>query len=119
MLYHGTSQREIPTHPEWMATDPEHAYMFCAGYDEGSCWQLTLAVETPLNVLYFDGSSAAKMYGALDTQDLIAYGEVIDTTNRNYDEDGRIQKLCEWGKRHNLDGFVRMQMNLYVSFLPF
>jgi prepilin-type processing-associated H-X9-DG protein len=89
-----------------VATDPEHSYLFCRAHEAGKgCWHLTLAVTRPLNVLYFDGSSAAKMQGCMDSQDLIAWGHV--ERKRIFDEWNRIHDLCAWGKKYNLDGYMR------------
>ncbi|KAG8213372.1 hypothetical protein J3R82DRAFT_11863 [Butyriboletus roseoflavus] len=29
LLYHGTERKELPRGPDWVATDPEHSYLFC------------------------------------------------------------------------------------------
>ncbi|KAF8151003.1 hypothetical protein B0H34DRAFT_730875 [Crassisporium funariophilum] len=112
LLYHGTTKKEIPQIAEWTATDPEHSYIFCRNLktDEG-CWHLTLVTTRALKVLYFDGSSAAKMQdGAMDSQDILAWGRVVPEWT--YKERKRIDDLCEWGKQFELDGFVRMEMDL-------
>lgn len=117
LLYHGTSINSIPSHPEWLATDPEHAHLFCRELTPNTgCYLLTLAPVRPLNVLYFDGSSAAKMYGAMDTQELFTHGNVVDTSERVYDEPQRIKWFCDWiqEKGYDLDGIVRMEPDLYV-----
>jgi hypothetical protein len=63
-------------------------------------------VTRPLKVLYFDGSSAAKMYGgSMDTQDIVTWGEV--KPDWTFSERKRINELCEWGREFGLDGFVR------------
>ena len=60
----------------------------------------------PLKVLYFDGSSAAKMTtGPLDSQDILLWGEA--KPELIFAETRRIQELCEWGKEFGLDGFAR------------
>jgi len=60
----------------------------------------------PLKLLYFDGSSSAKMEGGpLDSQDLLAWGEIRH--DKIFKERERINKLCEWGSKYELDGFVR------------
>jgi len=113
LLYHGRRDSSIPQVPEWTATDPEHSYMFCKSWrgsptdpDQQNCWHLTLVVTRPLNVLYFDGNSAAKMEGGpMDTQDIVSWGNV--THDRVFDEMRRIQDLCKWGARFAIDGFVR------------
>ena len=109
LLYHGTSRRDLPLRPEWVATDPDHSYLFCRDmftYFQEDCWHLTLATTRPLKVIYFDGSSAAKIpYGSLDTQELIAWGKIGD--GGGSDEPKRIQDLCKWGEKFGVDGFVR------------
>ncbi|KIJ12854.1 hypothetical protein PAXINDRAFT_14412 [Paxillus involutus ATCC 200175] len=106
LLYHGTRQNELPPGPEWTATDPEHSVLFCGGESGEGCWLFTLATTRPLKVVYFDGSSAAKVeYGPLDAQDLIAWG-----TSRpwwTFEEIQRIRDLCKWGQDYGVDGFVR------------
>lgn len=61
VLYHGRGDANTPSGPEWLATDPEHSYIFCRGQVESGCWQLIVTAIRPLNVLYLDGSGAAKM----------------------------------------------------------
>ena len=109
LLYHGTINNELPPGPEWVATDPEHSYLFCrdrSPYLQQGCWHLTLATTRSLKVVYFDGSSAAKIpYGSLDTQDLIAWG--VSDSHDIHDERQRIRELCKWGRNFGVDGFVR------------
>jgi hypothetical protein len=98
--------QEIPTIPDWTATDPEHSYFFCSILNTDSgCWHLTLVATRPLKVLYFDGSSVAKMRGgSMDTQDLITWGKIKpDWTMR---ERQRITGLCDWGQKCGIDGFL-------------
>ncbi|KAG8213369.1 hypothetical protein J3R82DRAFT_11860 [Butyriboletus roseoflavus] len=121
LLYHGTSRKELPQGPEWVATDPEHSYLFCRdGFNhlQEGCWHLMLATTRPLKVVYFDGSSAVKLqYGTLDTQDLIAWGKSGD--GGISDEWERIQDLCKWGKNFGVDGFVRMEMDFEIMLCDF
>ena len=107
LLYHGTFRNQIPNTPEWTATDPEHSYMFCRNLESDTgCWHLTLAATRPLKVLYFDGSSAAKMdNGPMDSQDLVIWKEV--RPEWSFREGERIARLCEWGSKYGIDGFVR------------
>ena len=111
LLYHGTNSNKLPPGPEWVATDPEHSYLFCRdgprpNYLQQGCWHLTLATTRPLKVVYFDGSSAAKIpYGSMDTQDLLAWGDIY--SGKLFDERQRIEDLCKWGKNFGVDGFVR------------
>jgi hypothetical protein len=110
LLYHGTYKNQVPEMPDWTATDPEHAYLFCRAEGRqnsaNGCWQLTLVATRPLKVLYFDGSSAAKMVGGpMDSQDLVIWGRV--RPEYVWKEREKADNLCKWGKRYGLDGFVR------------
>ncbi|KAG2140055.1 hypothetical protein DEU56DRAFT_735341 [Suillus clintonianus] len=117
LLYHGTYYDTIPSGPEWTATDPEHSIIFAGG--NGSGWHLTLAATRPLKVLYFDGSSAAKVpEGTMDMQDIIAWGKV--QPERFFDEKQRIKDLCTWGKVFGIDGFIfRMEVDFEVMLCDF
>ncbi|KAF9007437.1 hypothetical protein BDQ17DRAFT_1324035 [Cyathus striatus] len=85
--------------------------MFCNGDIDDGCWQLTLTTTRPLKLLYFDGSSGAKMRGgSLDAQDVLLWGGPVKHTVNL--ETQRICELCAWGKPLGLDGFVRMEMDL-------
>ncbi|KAF8838437.1 hypothetical protein BDN67DRAFT_907364 [Paxillus ammoniavirescens] len=118
LLYHGTYQNELPSGPDWTATDPEHSIVFCKGEPEDGCWHLTLATTRPLKVVYFDGSSAAKLeYGSMDAQDLIAWG-----TSRPwwvFEEGQRIRDLCKWGQGYGVDAFVRMEVDFELMLCNF
>ncbi|KAF8834309.1 hypothetical protein BDN67DRAFT_976107 [Paxillus ammoniavirescens] len=118
LLYHGTSQNELPPGPEWTATDPEHSVLFCGGDSGEGCWHITLATTRPLKVVYFDGSSAAKVeHGSMDAQDLIAWG--ASRPWWIYEEIQRIQDLCKWGRDYDVDGFVRMEMDFELMLCNF
>ncbi|KAI6105227.1 hypothetical protein EDD16DRAFT_1714026 [Pisolithus croceorrhizus] len=106
LLYHGTWHSELPPGPDWAALDPEHSVMFCGGLIEGgSCWHLTLMATRPLNIVYFDGTSAAKLStGTLDSQDIVTWVDV--RPDWSFDEWSRITTLCSWGREYNIDGFV-------------
>ncbi|KAJ7062274.1 hypothetical protein C8F01DRAFT_1024455 [Mycena amicta] len=136
LLFHGRSDEHLPANPEWTATDPEHAYHFCGSsgiprnrseepppseweWPTGDgCWQLTLVTTRPLQVLYFDGSSAANMRdGTLDTQDLLVWGEA--SPDRWLDERVRLDDLCAWGKGVGVDGFIRMEMDFELMLCDF
>ncbi|KAF9522151.1 hypothetical protein CPB83DRAFT_800952 [Crepidotus variabilis] len=122
-LYHGATTHgvpTIPTGPEWTAIDPEHAYAFCRNwvFDGTGCWQLTLTAIRPLRVLYFDGASAAKMWGgSMDSQDILIWGGI--QPNRTFDEKTRLLDLCTWGNKYSIDGFVRMQADFEVMLCNF
>ncbi|KAF7349753.1 hypothetical protein MSAN_01702300 [Mycena sanguinolenta] len=123
LLYHGRGNNAIPTLPEWTATNPEHSFTFCwdSMTNNGSiagCWQLTFVTVRPLRVLYFDGSSGAKMEnGPMDAQDLLLWGTADPA--RRMDERERINDLCAWGKYLGIDGYVRMEMDFEVMVCDF
>ena len=67
----------------------------------------------PLKMLYFDGSSAAKMWGgSLDSQDVLIWGGV--QLNRTWDEYSRIKDLCNWGKVYGIDAFLRLVLSPFL-----
>ncbi len=114
LLYHGRADSDVPTEPQWVATDPEHSYVFCHGNTTTGCWQLTLVVTRALNVVYFDGSGAAKLAnGPLETQDIVAWGRIAPENIRA--EYKRIADLCTWGQKFGVDGFLRYAS--YSSYL--
>ncbi|KAJ7661249.1 hypothetical protein B0H17DRAFT_953668 [Mycena rosella] len=118
LLYHGRGDSNLPIIPEWTATDPEHSYLFCRGASDEGCWHLTLVASRPLHVLYFDGSSAAKMRdGPMDTQDVVGWGQVLP--ERYSDDRHRIVDLCNWGKPMGVDGYVRMEMDFEIMLCDF
>ncbi|KAF5354522.1 hypothetical protein D9757_014013 [Collybiopsis confluens] len=119
VLYHGRGDSGVPEQPEWLATDPEHASMFCRPRSEDSgCWMLMVTPIRPLHILYFDGSSAAKMPdGAMDSQDIFTFGRVAP--DKYWDERGRINALCKRFKGLGVDGFVRMEMDFEIMLCDF
>jgi len=92
---------------DWVATDPEHSFIFCWG----ECHLYTYVTTRPLRLAYFDGSSASKVVGSgiMDTQDIVIWGKV--RPDMIWNERVRIQELCKWGEQFNLDGFVRYRFN--------
>nr|GAT46166.1 predicted protein [Mycena chlorophos] len=99
LLYHARNDDEIPLSAEWTALDPEFSHLYCRGAPR-PCWLLTLVTTGPLQVLYFDGSSATKsseINGTLDTQDLLSWGAVLPGREDEEWEYPRLQALCEWG----------------------
>ena len=103
ILYHGRSNDDRPVTLDWLATDPEHSIVFC----RSKCYIYTYVTTRTLRLVYFDGSSAAKVAssGVMDAQDIVIWGKVRPDMNRN--ERVRIQELCKWGRQFKLDGFVR------------
>ncbi|KAK6991914.1 hypothetical protein R3P38DRAFT_3091410 [Favolaschia claudopus] len=128
LLYHGRTDDKLPNTPEWTASDPEHSLLF-AGDSNATTgtlagrYLLTFATTRPLNILYFDGSSAVKLRdsknygGTTDTQDLLVWGRV--DPSRWVDEDQRIHDLCEWGREFGLDAYVRMEMDFEAIICDF
>ncbi|TFK69314.1 hypothetical protein BDN72DRAFT_840683 [Pluteus cervinus] len=117
LIYHGRETREIPNEPEWTATDPEHSRVFCRGFGS-DCWHLTFVATRPLKVLYFDGSSGAKMEGGpMDTQDYVAWN--ASHPEWVIDEKRRITSLCDWGKKYQVDGFYRMEGDFEMMLCDF
>ncbi|KAJ7791714.1 hypothetical protein B0H14DRAFT_190698 [Mycena olivaceomarginata] len=102
VFYHGRMDADIPTEPEWLAFDFEHAYRFAFGR---APHVLTLATTRALRVLSFDGLSA---HLAPETQSVIMYGEVRGGAGR-LPPSAIGARLCAWGARHGIDGFVRME----------
>ncbi|KAF5340185.1 hypothetical protein D9758_014985 [Tetrapyrgos nigripes] len=102
--------------------------------DGDDCWFITLVTTRELRVLYFDGSSAAKMIGgSMDSQDAFAYRDELeleaekaeeqkdapsrwDDPGRIFGEVERLRRLCQWVEEQGLgvDGFVRMEMDFEV-----
>lgn len=114
-LYHARNRHRVPTIPDWVAMNPEESTFFCTGPAENGCWHVTLVMTRPLKVLYFDGSSAAKLdSGTMDTQDVLTWGKGLP--DKTWMEQERIAALCEWGSQHGVDGFIRMEMDLYLRF---
>ena len=110
ILYHGRMDDRVPDEPNWLAFDFEHAYLFCFG----PCYVISLQTKRDLRLLYFDGSSAAKMKdGPMDSQDIIAWRQL--QPDKYFSERERIRALCDWGRPYGLDGFVRMEFHLCVS----
>ncbi|KAF9653761.1 hypothetical protein BDM02DRAFT_3086829 [Thelephora ganbajun] len=115
ILYHGRSNNDRPMTLDWLATDPEHSFVFCWG----KCYLYTYVTTRPLRLAYFDGSSASKVMssGVMDTQDIVIWGKVRSDMARN--ERVRIQELCKWGEQYKLDGFVRMEMDFEIMICDF
>ncbi|KAJ6617953.1 hypothetical protein B0H10DRAFT_2031473 [Mycena sp. CBHHK59/15] len=121
LLYHGRYNSQFPDSPEWAATDPEFARVFCSEPPENlECWILTLVVTRPLRVIYFDGSSATKMPdGPMDSQDLLAWGAVLPEKATVKCEYERLHRMCDLGRELGIDAYIRMQWNFEVMLCSF
>ncbi|EPT03515.1 hypothetical protein FOMPIDRAFT_1047052 [Fomitopsis schrenkii] len=110
-LYHGRTVNVPPTR-DWIAFDPEHSGMFASG-PNGTLF--TFLTTRDLRLVYFDGSSGNKFGGAVDTQDVLFFGEVeFDPHDDWYGELGRFVKMCESAERYGIDGVVRMQYTFEI-----
>ncbi|KZT65013.1 hypothetical protein DAEQUDRAFT_759566 [Daedalea quercina L-15889] len=116
LLYHGRSSDAFP-HADWIALDPEHSQGFARG-DNGT--HFTFATTRDLKLVYFDGCSANKAEGVVDTQDVLIWGEVgHNGANEHSGERARMTDACEWGKEYGVDGFVRMEMDFEIMYCDF
>lgn len=104
VLYHGRADPEVPTIPEWLAFDFEHAYMFARG---SNAHMLTLASKRALKVIDLDGLSA---HLSPDTQEIIMFGEIKNDTTTSIPQIA--VNLCAWGAKNGIDGFIRMEVIL-------
>ena len=110
ILYHGRGDDRVPDAPDWVTLDVDHASLF----GTMPCYMISLQAKRDLRLLYFDGSSAAKMKGGpMDSQDIVAWGKL--QPDKFISEQERIRALCDWGRPFGLDGFVRMEFDLCVS----
>ena len=94
-----------------MAFDFEHAYIFASFNALVPGYVYEYVATRDLRLLYFDGSSAAKVYGAFDSQDVVLNHKVFKGPPREYDMQ-RIRLLCKWGRPLGIDGFMRMEFHL-------
>ena len=109
-LYHGRTQPEYPER-DWIAFAPEHAAIFSWG-DNGALY--TFAAARDLTLLYFDGCSANKVDGVVDTQDLLFWGKLLHKRKDQWGEMERMEDGCMWAGQHGIDGFIRMEFDLCV-----
>jgi hypothetical protein len=67
-----------------------------------------------LQIIYLDGMSAAWGSGWLDSQHMFIYGMSKNGSKdiSMWDDYGRADKLCEWAKSRDVEGFVRMNAGL-------
>ena len=110
LLYHGRDNDTLPVSLDWLAFDFELSNILCR-YD---CYLLSYIISRPLHLAYLDGLSASQLLvGPLDIQDILIWGKPRPDKGEAIRE--RIKLMCEWGTRVGLDGFVRMEMHLYVQ----
>ncbi|KAI0732198.1 hypothetical protein C8Q72DRAFT_882636 [Fomitopsis betulina] len=121
LLYHGTFTSGCPS-MDWASLDLDHAMMFAFGIN-GSL--LTYRTTRDIQLVYFDGCSANKHAGVVDTQDLLIWGE---PGRRGHNEDlehqvaedmCRLVDGCAWAKDHGVDGFFRMEFDFEIIYCDF
>ncbi|EPT00683.1 hypothetical protein FOMPIDRAFT_128037 [Fomitopsis schrenkii] len=115
ILYHG---RPVPEYPErdWVAFDPEHAAIFAWGVN-GTVY--TFAATRDLTLLYFDGCSANKVDGVVDTQDILFWGKLLHKHTEWWGEMERLEVGCVWARQHGIDGFIRMEFDFEIIYCDF
>ncbi|KAH9839776.1 uncharacterized protein C8Q71DRAFT_462177 [Rhodofomes roseus] len=116
LLYHGRGSNTFPE-ADWIAFDPEHSEHFAWG-ENGTLF--TFATTRDLKLVYFDGCSANKAEGVVDTQDILIWGDLGHTAgNEHGGEHERLIDGCEWAKEYGVDGFVRMEMDFEIIYCDF
>ncbi|KZT04743.1 uncharacterized protein LAESUDRAFT_682226 [Laetiporus sulphureus 93-53] len=117
LLYHGRRDADYPT-MDWTSVDPEHSIWFSVG-ENGTLF--TFSTTRELKLLYFDGCSATKEGGVVDTQDVLIYGEVPHEEHWGgiASEWRRLADMCAWGKQYDIDGFIRMQASFEIMYCDF
>ncbi|KAJ7771744.1 hypothetical protein B0H16DRAFT_1685644 [Mycena metata] len=121
LLYHAREDDLLlPPSPEWLAWDPEMSYAIMVPRG-GQTHLFTYRTTRPANVIYFDGMSAAWGAGWLDSQHMFIYGMSKNgTKDMNWwDDYGRAEKLCEWAKSRDVEGFVRMNAGFEIVWCDF
>lgn len=81
----------------------------------GETYLLTYRATRPARILYFDGMSAARGPGWLDSQHMFIFGMSPNGSKDIawWDDYGRAAKLCDWATSRHVEGFVRMNAGLY------
>jgi hypothetical protein len=67
-------------------------------------------------LLYIDGMSAGKTkLGTLDSQDIL----LLNFTSGMFGERERAAKLCDWGKKHGIEGYIRTEAGFEIIWCEF
>ncbi|KZT11628.1 uncharacterized protein LAESUDRAFT_692678 [Laetiporus sulphureus 93-53] len=123
VLYHARKDNQIPPTSEWFAFDPEMSYGIMAGF--GHTFLLTYRTIRPAKVVYFDGMSASLgNSGWLDSQEILirGKGKSGDDDPTNYPvwgEQRRLEELCRWGEKFDIEGFIRMNSAFEIMWCNF
>ncbi|KAJ6500467.1 hypothetical protein C8R45DRAFT_977819 [Mycena sanguinolenta] len=121
LLYHARQDAQSPPpSPEWLAWDPEMSYAIMVSRG-GQTHLTTYRTTRPAKILYFDGMSAAWGSGWLDSQHMFIYGMSKNGSKDTnwWDDYGRADRLCEWGKSRDIEGFVRMNAGFEIIWCDF
>ncbi|KAI9147628.1 hypothetical protein HJFPF1_12657 [Paramyrothecium foliicola] len=147
LLYHGDRSDQVPSTLEWLAFEAEHAGMLATsnklkslmiaetpgdaqvpldraaddaqsgGNSRG--YLHTYRANRDLNLLYFDGTSAAKtLSGTLDAQDHV----LLENRSAKRGMEGeviRAENLCKLATEWGYDGLMRMEIGFEVIFCDF
>lgn len=117
-LYHARKDVSIPPpSPEWLAFDYEMSYALVVPAN-GPTYLSTYVNTHPANIIYFDGMSGAvgtTRIGWSDSQEVLVSQKGKNGSDETiiwWDDYVRAGRLCEWAKKRDVDGFVRMNAGL-------
>ncbi|KAK4194924.1 hypothetical protein QBC40DRAFT_259524 [Triangularia verruculosa] len=114
-LYHAKHAPGPPKKPTFFAFDAEMSVSIYGGFGR-SCLHVYQTTR-PLNIIYFDGQSAALTpLGTLDSQIAVLQGYVPLDPDYDlvYDDDQRAFDLCVLANKLGIDGVVRMNAGFEV-----
>ncbi|EGV64924.1 hypothetical protein PSN45_005278 [Yamadazyma tenuis] len=128
-LYHSRGDGNIPKSFEWVAFDYEFSYNF-AGFSRrinstdshrdrrnGPAHLLTFKNTKAFDkVIFLDGASAAKIVPEMDQQLILSNGtQELGWFNERIAAD----KICKWGKKFGLHGFIRLEIGYEMVLCDF
>lgn len=143
LMYHSTSQPEIPETYEWIAMDWEFSYSFAGfqrgkklhfrpphkkphasklpgkfGKPRGDSYLYTFRNTKPLDkIIYLEGASAAKTATGEMDQQLVLSGQ--DSFDGIVDEYTAADVICKWGKDFGLQGYIRLEVGFEMVLCDF
>ncbi|KAJ6488623.1 hypothetical protein C8R47DRAFT_1126322 [Mycena vitilis] len=121
LLYHARRDSLLPPpSPEWLAFDQEMSYAIMVPRG-GPTHLITYRTTSPAKVIYLDGMSAAWGPGWMDSQHMFIYGMSKNASKEIswFDDYARAEKLCEWAKSRDVEGFVRMNAGFELVWCDF
>lgn len=137
LFYHGTTSKDVPKGPEWLAFEPEAAEGFAGDWPGGPNnpnrphkispvnqkntapvdvrrYVHTYRNNRDLKLLLIDGMSAGKTnYGTLDTQDLVLL-EGKKHYPSLFDDPRRAEDLCKVVQPWGYDGLIRSEIGFEI-----